>query len=483
MIGGFRLRTIGITMMIVSFSAGIGSATLWFSSSQAWDRHLTRAYLAGIASHAALVNGTTFPEGVIASRLPDDQATIAAAGGFARLPDLPRPTFITNVSLLTPGAIPTDPAPIKIAIVSDSLSYAVSEIVSEPAQSNAQKFGNVTRLLATYCSEPVVFVTRDSAAWWRLDGRAIWGCGAAPSDLRLWAILLAALGLAALGTAIIEGTSHFDRFAAALRNRRRLGGPESYSASGPAELREIVGAVNSYLEAERVQLAKRAFVLSGVSHDLGTPATRLRLRTALIPDADLRKKLEADIDSMTGMIESVLTYTRAELSAEEPRQISLSSLLQSIVDDYADTGKPVVFEPPEQLSVSAGKSVFTSKGGQGILASTQPILVVARPVSLKRAVANLIDNALKYGRRASVSLKTDATRAVIMVEDAGSGISPEDVEAAIAPFTRGANVGTVSGFGLGLTIVATVAEQHGGDLRFEMGRKGLRACLQISRLH
>ena len=273
----------------------------------------------------------------------------------------------------------------------------------------------------------------------------------------------------------------YDRFARALRGRRRLGGPESYTLDGPAELREIVSAVNSYLEDERDQLSKRAIVLSGVSHDLGTPATRLRLRAALIPDQDLRQKFEADIDRMTGMIESVLTYTRSELNVEEPRQISLTSLVEALVFDYQDVGKPVDLRPPEARTVEGGGSVFSTARRQSNLLELHKILVVARPLSLQRAVSNLIDNALKYGRRATLELSANAETALIVVEDEGSDMSVDDIAAVISPFTRGPNTARVSGLGLGLTIVATVAEQHGGRLWFETGSHGLRACLEIRR--
>jgi len=123
----------------------------------------------------------------------------------------------------------------------------------------------------------------------------VWGCEASPADRRLLAAFLAAVAMGIMVTMALNLSSD--------KNRRRVGGPTRYDATGPQELREIVTAVNSYLEVERDQLASRAAVLSGVSHDLGTPATRLRLRAALIPDTDLRQKFENDIDTMTAIIE------------------------------------------------------------------------------------------------------------------------------------------------------------------------------------
>ena len=99
---------------------------------------------------------------------------------------------------------------------------------------------------------------------------------------------------------------------------------------------------------------------------------------------------------------------------------------------------------------------------------------------LQRAVSNLVDTALKYGRRAHVGLEAHADSAIITVEDEGPG-DPAEIEALIAPFRRGANAATAEGFGLGLTIVAAVAEQHGGRLTFDRGARGLCARLEIAR--
>jgi len=478
---GFRLRTLGIINMIAAFSIGLGASWAWFWSVQAWNAHLSHSYVTGIAVHEALRIGAPMPVGVVAELLPGEQQDRAERGEFSQLPGIPTPSYVTNVSILAMGNDPVEGETLTMGILSDSLRYSISELVSDEGQSAAEKFGNVTRLLAAYCSEPVMFVSLGGDQWWRIDGTAVWGCDAAPRDLRLLAVLIAGVALAVLGTAIADTSAHFDRFARALRSRRRLGGPESYSTAGPAELREIVAAVNLYLEKEREQLLKRAMILSGVSHDLGTPATRLRLRAALIKEQDLREQLEADIDSMTGMIESVLTYTRAEMSAEEPRQISLTSLVEALVDDYKDMGKPVELRAPKPHMFEGGSSVFTSHAAHGAVPDTQRMLVMARPISLQRAISNLVDNALKYGRRASVELRADADHAIISVEDEGSGMSTADIEAVIAPFKRGSNTTTIEGSGLGLTIVSTVAEQHGGQLHFETSQNGLRACLEISR--
>jgi signal transduction histidine kinase len=292
---------------------------------------------------------------------------------------------------------------------------------------------------------------------------------------------MAVVAIATIITLTLNVPQPFLSFAEQLRNLRRVGGSIRYDAQGLEELQEIIRAVNEYLDFEREQLAGRAAVLSGVSHDLGTPATRLRLRAALIEDPRLRDKFETDIDSMTGIIESVLTYTQVEMGAEDPRDLSLTSLLDAIVSNYQDVDKPVTFRTSKDVIVQGGKSIFMSRQGYGVLSNDRDVVVSGRPVSLERAVTNLIENALKYGRRATVSLETDARTATIVVEDEGSETSASDIENLMAPFQRGGNTATIDGHGLGLTIVATIAKLHGGSLSFEDTATGIMARLIIQR--
>ncbi|MDE9449816.1 sensor histidine kinase [Aliiroseovarius sp. Z3] len=478
---GLSMRRVGGAWVALAFVSGVAAAALWLGSVRAWDRHLSQAYAAGFTIYESLRLGVPPGEQIAITPLSTDDAATATMGDFARLPDTPKPAYVTNLSILTRPASPTDRAVLTLGIVSDELVYPISDIVVSSDPIPAGRLGQMTRLLATYCSEPIIFARFADKPWQRVDGTGIWGCDTAPADMRVPAAIAAIIALAALLTHVANTTARFENFARALHTRRRFGGPESYDIEGPTELRSIVAAVNSYLEAERAQLAQRAMVLSGVSHDLGTPATRLRLRTALIPDDALRGKLEADIDQMTGMIESVLTYTRSEINAEEPRHLSLTSLIEALVADYQDTGRPVSLRDQDPVIVEGGASVFMSRRGHSQLPDERRVLVTARPISLQRAITNLIDNALKYGRRATVELQTDAETATIIVEDEGSNYSVTDVERMMAPFERGENTVNIGGFGLGLTIVATVANQHGGTLRFETGTKGLRALLSIQR--
>ncbi|WP_339819272.1 HAMP domain-containing sensor histidine kinase [Sulfitobacter dubius] len=475
------LREIGSLLVITAFLSGGIAVWLWSHSNASWRAHQERAYVAGINLYYAVQNGTVPAEEVQIRPLSAEDQARAARGAFRQISHAPLAARVTIVLISADSANSQTGAPLTMAILSSDLTYKLAEIPNRADQTAAEKTGEVFRLVASYCSDPVVLTQMGSAPWFEIDAASVLSCAAAPADNRMWAVLLAVLAMGVTLTVVLNLSAEFSQFAEQLRSRRRIGGPASYDLPGPQELQDIVSAVNSFLEDERQQLSSRAAVLSGVSHDLGTPATRLRLRSALIPDAELRQKLEADIDSMTGIIESVLTYTRVEMNVEKPRKLSLGSLIDSIVADYQDTGRDVTFRAGSDIVVQSARSVFSARQGQSVFAADRDVTVIGRPVSLERAVTNLIENALKYGRRAIVALEADAHTARIIIEDEGSDSSAEDMAALMAPFQRGTNTATIDGYGLGLTIVAAIAKLHGGSLSFEDTSNGLAACLVIDR--
>lgn len=475
------LRALTSALVITGFLIGGGVVWLWMQSNADWRAHQDRAYEAGVILYAGLQNGTAQFPGVTVSPLAASDQARAAVGDFSYISTAPPASRLTIVPISADTTNTRTGAALSLAILSPDLVYKLADLPKRDGQTAAETTGEVLRILASFCSDPVVYAQFGETPWVQIEGTSVWGCDAAPADRRLWAALIAILGISALVTIALNISTDFSAFATQLRNRRRIGGPDHYSITGPQELRDIVGAVNSYLETERVQLEGRAAVLSGVSHDLGTPATRLRLRAALIPDQDLRQKLEADIDSMTGMIDSVLTYTRAEMNTEAPRKLSLNALIDAIVANYADVGHPVKFRHAKDVVVQGGASVFMSRQGQTRLSGEREITIIGRPIALERAMSNLIDNALKYGRRATVALETDAQSATIIVEDEGAESSAADIENLMAPYKRGQNTATIEGYGLGLTIVSAIATLHGGSLSFEDSAVGLSARLVIPR--
>jgi two-component system, OmpR family, osmolarity sensor histidine kinase EnvZ len=475
------LRGITTFLVICAFLASGIAVWFWVQSNANWRAHKQTAYVAGITLYNGLQNGTSPAANVSIMHLSNDDQAFVEGGDFRRISSAPHAARLTIVPITADIENLETSAPLTLAVLSPDLTYHLADLPHRDGQTAAETTGEVFRLLASYCSDPIVVGQFGDAPWVQIDGSTVWNCDIAPSDWRLITAFFTVIAMAALMTVTLNLSTDFELFAEQLRNRRRLGGPARYESQGPSELKSIVSAVNSYLEVERAQLEARAAVLSGVSHDLGSPATRLRLRAALIEDTELRHKLEADIDSMSGMIESVLTYTRAEMNSESPRKLSLNTLIDAIIANYEDTGSAVSFRQSKDVVVRSGSSVFMSRQGKTTVAGDRDITVTGRPIALERAISNLIDNALKYGRRATLALETDAVSATIIVEDEGSESSATDIEALMAPFKRGENTATIDGYGLGLTIVATIAKLHGGQLTFEDTSVGVAAHLTVRR--
>jgi signal transduction histidine kinase len=271
--------------------------------------------------------------------------------------------------------------------------------------------------------------------------------------------LTAVIGVAMIAVRLV--TQPIQRLAeAADAFGRNLDSPQ-LEESGPTETRQAAEAFNRMQERLRRLIAERSRALAAVSHDLRTPLTRMRLRAELVDDEQLRNQINADIDDMQAMVESTLAYLRG-LNEDEPLQeIDIDALLQSIVADEQAMGRPVV-----------------------LLSSTvEPYR--GRLSSLKRAISNLIDNAVKYGREARIKLEGDSGTMRLVVEDRGPGIPEQDLERVLEPYVRleSSRSRETGGVGLGLAVVRDVAFLHGGKLHLEnMTEVGLRATLVLPRV-
>ena len=477
------LKSLSIIWVTASMFLGIISASLWWYSSIEWERHLHRSYVAGVVLFENVRAGQKLTEKIETIQLNGQLSKLADAGLFTKLPDVSASDYITQLSLAPQTGNINYKNTTSLAVVSSELKYPLADLKISDTNSVAEKFGDVTRLLASYCSEPILYLNYGDGNWFRVDGNKIWGCKVAPTDLRLLSILLIFISLVILSTLILNTTSVFLTFAENLSKRGVIKGPNQYEMEGPKELRTMIEAINNYLEIEQESLSRRANFLSGVSHDLGTPATRLRLRAQTIKNTEIRDKLNSDIDQMTGMIESVLLYTQSEMKLEELRQISLHSLVDSVVSDFQDANHPVKLIEQNKLSISSRTILFNSQPKllKSNLLSSRNVIVYARPLSMQRAITNLIDNALKYGRRADVFLMADSQKARIIIDDFGNNETAESLSKLTAPFRRGDNSKNIKGMGIGLAIVSTIAEQHGGSLIFDQWEKGIRAILTIPR--
>lgn len=247
--------------------------------------------------------------------------------------------------------------------------------------------------------------------------------------------------------------------AAAERLGRNLDAPP-LEPIGTTEMRQAARAFNEMQERLRRLIENRTLMLAAISHDLRTPLTLLRLRAENAAKDEDRDKMVATITQMDAMIDASLKFARSEAISEPRRSADLAALVSSIVDDMADAGRAVTMIP-------SGELVYE-----------------CQPEALRRAVTNLLDNALKYGKQAHLSIEvTDASIAII-VEDQGPGIPQEEMARVVQPFyrldiSRGPETG---GIGLGLAIARSVAEAHGGRLMLSnRAEGGLRASIALPR--
>ncbi len=235
--------------------------------------------------------------------------------------------------------------------------------------------------------------------------------------------------------------------------------------SGPLEVRRAAEAFNFMQTRLRQLVVERGHALAAVSHDLRTPLTRMRLRAELVDDPALQQKLNADIDTMHAMINGVLAYLRGLEDTEAPQSINMEALLHSIVEDERSLGRAVEFA--ERVS---GESV--------------PVPYAGKLSVLRRAIGNLIDNALAHGQAVTVHLHDSPGELRILIEDDGPGIPDADLVRVTEPFVRldASRSLDTGGVGLGLAIVRDAAAYHGGRLTLENRKEGgLRAILALPR--
>ena len=480
---------------LLVFSALTGSTAtfLWMDTERRWDNHLQKAKTAGILVFWSQQTSSNPPNEVSIKKIAHEDAKLATAGKFSLISSVNSADFVTQLSL-TGTKKPGEQSQIHLAITSPDLKYPIGKLTSSNEALNqtlATKLGQVFSLLASYCSNATIYMKREEQTWIKISANSVWSCSAAPSDYRLFAVALLALSFLTLVVSAKSITLSFSDLATKLLKGSAMDRPHQYVESGPSELRALIRGINHFLSKKSDSLERRAQFLSGVSHDLGTPATRLRLRTKLIEDTELRRKIDNDIEAMVEMIETVLSYTQSEINIETKRRVSLLSIVQTIVTDFQDDGYPVTLSPyvtpkavPRTLLFNKKQALNlenSHKRGSSPKNYATAVAVMAQPLAITRAITNLVDNALKYGRRANLTVEADLNIAKVHVDDFGTESDINEIEKLIGPFRRGSNSKHVKGFGIGLAVASTVAEQHGGQIQFEKHADGLRATLCISR--
>jgi signal transduction histidine kinase len=230
--------------------------------------------------------------------------------------------------------------------------------------------------------------------------------------------------------------------------------------SGPLEAQRAARAFNTMQARLSRFISDRTRILTAMSHDLKTPITRLRLRTEMLEDEALRGKFAKDLAEMESMVAETLEFMRDTSASEAPQPVDLMALLESLQNDFRDMGNKVEIEGRLQHHLTG------------------------RPLALRRCLTNLVDNAIRYGKHATLQAGEDAGRVTIRVLDQGPGIPERELEHAFEPFFRGESSRSreTGGTGLGLGIARNIARGHGGDLQLKnRPGGGLEAILTLPR--
>jgi two-component system osmolarity sensor histidine kinase EnvZ len=226
--------------------------------------------------------------------------------------------------------------------------------------------------------------------------------------------------------------------------------------AGAKEVRQAASAFITMRDRIRRQIVQRTEMLAGVSHDLRTPLTRMKLQLALLGDDEETEGLRADVDEMEQMIDAYLAFARGE-GGEAPQRTDLSVLIREVVENLPG-GKAIELDLADRIEIEI------------------------RPVAMRRCLGNLIGNAVRYAKRIRVTAGWHDRMVTVQIDDDGPGVPAKDREAVFRPFMRldpSRNTAT-GGVGLGLTIARDIAHGHGGEIELEDSPLGgLRVTLTL----
>ena len=226
---------------------------------------------------------------------------------------------------------------------------------------------------------------------------------------------------------------------------------------GPAEMQIAVDSFNSMQSRIKRLLQERAQMVAAIAHDLRTPLMRLSFRLPGL-DAALRSKIEADINEMKLMISATMDFVRDQSALGTRERLDFRLLVESVVDDQSDLGRDV------------------------ILLEAAPVTMTGDPLALRRAISNVVENAVRYGERARVRLRGNLTGCTLLVDDDGPGIPDNLQQRVFEPFFRidGSRGRDTGGIGLGLATVRSIILDHGGEISLSNREDGgLRVSIAL----
>ncbi|GAB5488627.1 MAG: hypothetical protein Pars2KO_21970 [Parasphingorhabdus sp.] len=226
--------------------------------------------------------------------------------------------------------------------------------------------------------------------------------------------------------------------------------------TGPPDTRQLIGAFNDMQSRVGAMLDEKDVMLGAIGHDLRTPLAALRVRIESVEDEQERKRMAEGITEMDRTLDDILSLARLGRSNEKAEQNDLSALIDTVVNEFEDLGRDVTFERSGKFSINV------------------------RATLIRRALRNLIENAVTYGQRAYVSVEESGNSLSVFVDDDGQGLPEEQINSMFEPFVReekSRNRAT-GGSGLGLTLARAIAREHGGDVKLKNRTEGgLRASL------
>jgi signal transduction histidine kinase len=289
-------------------------------------------------------------------------------------------------------------------------------------------------------SSGLVTIPPTSTNWLQPNVPQIFGLGPLLVTFLFLTISVSILGVWAANALI----SPLKTFVGAAEQFRAGGGIVKLEEKGPTEIRTLARALNEMQTRISDLIAQRTRMLATIGHDLRTPITRLRLRAEFMPNAREQNRMLADLDHMEALVSGALRHLEDGRSDEGLVATDLNSLLQTIADQFMDLGTDVYVKTSSRL------------------------IVRIRPHEFQRAVGNLVENAVRYGRYPGICIAFGSSGALeVVIEDSGDGLDDSQKVSMVEPFTRADSARSMNefqGFGLGLSIASQIAESHGGRL-------------------
>ena len=316
-----------------------------------------------------------------------------------------------------------------------------------------RRHGRRTDTLLIAVQQPDGSWLTTNAPWPRRDSRILWALLAQTLIIYIL-ILLPVIWIARRISRPLRA------LALAVRDFTPRSEPALIAVEGPSDLRDVIIAFNGLAQRVTAMLDEKDRMLGAIGHDLRTPLAALRVRIESVEDDQDRAKMADTIEEMSRTLDDILSLARLGRPSEAQTDVDLAALVDAVVEDFRDLGKDVAFEDAERLRMHL------------------------RPTLFRRAVRNLIENAIKYAGSAEVAIAPGAGQVRVSVADRGPGIPPDRLERVFDPFTRleeSRNRDT-GGIGLGLALARAIVRDAGGEITLEnRDGGGLVATIMLPR--